>query len=114
MEGENVGRCADTIWDLVRGKADIWNKLKARFWVKDKAARITRPPEERDLEKLPKYAINEVNEGGHYEDGFLIYGHTHKPDVNMEARTANSGSWVGHAADYLGISDQGVTQESYS
>jgi UDP-2,3-diacylglucosamine pyrophosphatase LpxH len=114
MKGENVGRCADTIWNLVTAKADTWNKLKSRFGVKDKAALISRPPEERDLEKLPKYAKNLMGKGGPYEGGFVIYGHTHKPDVNMDARIANSGSWVGHAADYLVISDEGVTQESYA
>ncbi|HDS44516.1 MAG TPA: hypothetical protein ENN68_00175 [Methanomicrobia archaeon] len=113
MEGENVGKCADTIWNLVTSKTSIWNTLIGGFWVKEKTARITLPPEERDLEKLPKYAIALVGKGGHYEDGFVIYGHTHKPYVNMAARTANAGSWVGDAADYLVITDEGVTQESY-
>jgi len=114
MEGDDVGKAADTIWNLVSGKADIWNKLIVCSWVKEKAARLTLPPEERDLNKLPRYAIDLVGDGGHYQNGFLIYGHTHKPYVNMDARTANSGSWVGDAADYLVISDQGVTLESYS
>ncbi|HDS44523.1 MAG TPA: hypothetical protein ENN68_00210 [Methanomicrobia archaeon] len=113
MEGDDVGKAADTIWHVATAKTDLWNKLILHSWVKDKAARITRPPEERDLEKLPKYAIDLVGKGGHYKGGFVIYGHTHKPYVNMAARTANAGSWVGHAADYLVISDEGVTQESY-
>ncbi|MGC9445334.1 MAG: UDP-2,3-diacylglucosamine diphosphatase [Candidatus Methanospirareceae archaeon] len=113
MEGDDVGKAADTIWQVACAKADLWNKLIVCSWVKDKATRITLPPEERDLEKLPKYATDLVRKGGHYEDGFVIYGHTHKPYVNIDERTANSGSWVGHAADYLVISDEGVTHETY-
>lgn len=113
MAGEDVGKAADAIWNTVGEKKDIWKKLILPSWVKEKVEKITLPPEERDLEKLEKYAIDLVSEGGHYQGGFLIYGHTHKPYVNKEAQTANSGSWVEHAADYLVITDRGITQESY-
>jgi UDP-2,3-diacylglucosamine pyrophosphatase LpxH len=113
MEGDDVGKAADTIWNTVGEKRDIWNKLILPSWVEEKAEKINLPPEERDLEKLDKYAIDLVRKDEHYRDGFLIYGHTHKPYVNDEDRTANTGSWVKHAADYLVINDQGITHERY-
>lgn len=111
--GDDIGKAADTIWARISDEMSFWHKLTSKEWVKEKAKEINLPPEARDLKKLEEYAIDLVTNNDRYKGGFLIYGHTHEPFVNADARVANTGSWVKPSTSYLLISADGVTAETY-
>lgn len=102
MAGENVGRAADSIWDVIGGGLSI---------VRERINTIIQPPEKRDLGKLKDYAFDLVNPAkeGIYKGGFLVYGHTHEPFLDNAKRVANTGSWVKPSASYLEIDARGIT-----
>jgi len=101
MVGDNVGRAADAIWNVIGGGLDM---------VREKTNTIIQPPENRNLGKLKNYAFDLVNPEGEgiYKGGFLVYGHTHEPFLDEANRVANTGSWVKSSASYIEIDAGGI------
>jgi UDP-2,3-diacylglucosamine pyrophosphatase LpxH len=127
MAGDDVGNAADMIWekigegggilDVIRNFLGISMYLsnprpKATLpWIRERVGEIMLEPEERNMEKYEKCAVELVNEK--YKGEFLIYGHSHEPYVKAEKNLANTGSWVGGSSDYLGTDEHGVALKSY-
>ena len=66
----------------------------------------SKPAKERDLSPdLKKWRKTAEERVGLESEEFLIFGHTHKPQVDMAIKTANSGNWGTEGNIYLAIDD---------
>lgn len=89
--GERSGKTAGEIWELLKIGSSVVDKI----WVE----RVTKSPGERltdgDIDKINE-TIKEQKEvyKDQIGDKFIVYGHTHRPFVDVAGCLANTGSWV--------------------
>ena len=77
--------------------SELWGLIEDRHKLAESARHIKKPPHERnELDKVKELALSK---GVYVLLGMkpgekLVYGHTHRPFLNMENTVANTGSWV--------------------
>jgi UDP-2,3-diacylglucosamine pyrophosphatase LpxH len=96
LSDDTIGSDADQLWELYRAMSPFWKRLGAKVIDIRKALK---PPwnrlSDRDIDKLRK-TIKEwrTKYKDQIDDKFIVYGHTHRPFVDIAKREANTGSWV--------------------
>jgi UDP-2,3-diacylglucosamine pyrophosphatase LpxH len=99
MGDDNTGRTADSLWNLYKvcfphfNTAETRSRLKQKF--KNALGLPTKRMEKKTLDRIQKEAIKKRKEfEDQMGDCFIVYGHTHRPFVDLEQKIANTGSWV--------------------
>lgn len=94
---DDTGNIADEIWNLyIKGKS-LWARIKAWFTgqkenVIHEIEMMMKPPDER-LANVKETVRENVFDAVKRKE-FLIFGHTHKPFLDIENSIGNLGSWT--------------------
>ena len=97
--GNLIGKKLSFLWDLFNNSLNL---LKLRRSSLFKIGSITKPPEERKenidrIESIVESIAFRQLFFGIKDDEFLIFGHTHRPFINIDKKVVNSGSWLKYA-----------------
>lgn len=112
--GKLVGKKLSYLWDLFNNRLNI--RRRSLFKINS----ITKPPEERkNIDNIKNMAESSAFRQfffGIRDDELLVFGHTHRPFINIEKNVVNTGSWLKYAAGnckYLKIKDEKVELLDY-
>ncbi|MBU7021386.1 MAG: UDP-2,3-diacylglucosamine diphosphatase [Theionarchaea archaeon] len=126
MGDDNTGRTADALWNLYRMCfPHLTTPKKGRLKRKFRNA-VNLPSERLEKRVLDRIQKEAVKKREKFEDKigdcFIVYGHTHRPYVDLNQKLANSGSWANDASTphlkkdtYITIKESGaVDLHTYS
>jgi len=94
---DNIGKQKDWLWEILTSKGFQRDKLEAKI------DSLTQPPEDKHRIEAFEEKFGGVADfveclKAHFkltgENEFIVYGHTHKPFIDIGKRVANTGCWI--------------------